>query len=103
MQGIDEAKLGLLECSNRYVEPLLLTERKFDLRVFMMVMWGGTEWLVFVRKGYVRICCEKFNPSSDELHVHLTNQSQQKKHPNYAQLKEDTVSELLVPTSWWVI
>ncbi len=66
--------------------------RKFDLRVYMLIVWAGDEWLVFMRDGYVRLCCDQYEPSSNELHIHLTNQSQQRKHPQYLELKQDTVS-----------
>ena len=85
-------------CFRRYIAPLLLMGRKFDLRVYMVVVWGGEDWLVLMRDGYVRLCCEQYQPSSDDLHVHLTNQYQQKKHPAYTELKDDTVSPQFAAT-----
>ena len=82
-------------CQCRYIHnPLLLRGRKFDIRVYMLIL-GGSPWLVLYRDGYVRLCCESYQLASPSLEVHLTNQYQQKKNPLYEQLKEDTVIILL--------
>ncbi len=57
-----------------------------------MLLLGGSSFVVLYRDGYVRLCCEPYQTSSECLTVHLTNQYQQKKHPRYSELKEDTVS-----------
>lgn len=72
---------------------MLLNGRKFDIRVHMLVVWGR-QWVVFYREGFVRLCCERYEVSSNTLSVHLTNQFQQKKSPLYPEVKEDTVSQL---------
>ncbi len=75
----------------RYISnPLLIHGRKFDLRVYMLVVWGR-KWLVFYREGYARLCCEEYQLGSHNLSVHLTNQYQQRKNPLYSEVKEDTV------------
>ena len=75
----------------RYIkEPLLLRGRKFDIRVYMLVV-AGSPWVVLYRDGYVRLCCESYQLSSPNLSVHLTNQYQQKKTAVYEEVKEDTV------------
>ena len=77
---------------NRYIStPLLLRGRKFDIRVYMLIV-ASNPWLVLYRDGYVRLCCEAYQLASQSLAVHLTNQYQQKKNPLYEQVKEDTVS-----------
>ncbi len=60
-----------------------------------MLLLGGRLFVVLYRDGYVRLCCEAYQPSSDCLTVHLTNQYQQRKHPRYSELKEDTVSNII--------
>lgn len=76
----------------RYISsPLLLRGRKFDIRVYMLI-FASSPWLVLYRDGYVRLCCEAFQLTSQRLDIHLTNQYQQKKNPLYEQVKEDTVS-----------
>ena len=58
----------------------------------MLVVWGR-QWVVFYREGHVKLCCEQYDASSNNLLVHLTNQYQQKKSPLFQEVKEDTVSE----------
>lgn len=70
--------------------PLLLHGRKFDLRVYMLLMWGR-QWIGFYREGYARLSCECYDTESDNLAVHLTNQFQQKLSPMYQTVKEDTI------------
>ena len=75
----------------RYIgNPLLLRGRKFDIRVYMLLV-ASNPWVVLYRQGYVRLCCEAYQLSSANLGVHLTNQYQQRKNPLYQQLKDDTV------------
>ena len=78
----------------RYIsKPLLLEERKFDIRVFLLFVSGEKEQLMaFYHHGYIRLSCLPYDTSSSDLIVHLTNQYVQKKHPSYNDIKEDTVS-----------
>ncbi|XP_069774297.1 protein polyglycylase TTLL10 [Narcine bancroftii] len=75
----------------RYVhKPLLLEGRKFDVRAYFLIACTSPN-MVFFCHGYVKLSCDKYDPFSDDLTCHLTNQSIQKKHPNYSDMKEDTV------------
>lgn len=69
---------------------MLLNGRKFDLRVYMLIVCAK-QWLILFREGYARLCCQPYDDASDNLSVHLTNQYQQKKNPLYSEVKEDTV------------
>ncbi|KAM6981911.1 protein polyglycylase TTLL10 [Tautogolabrus adspersus] len=71
-------------------KPLLLKGKKFDVRSFLLIACTSP-YMVFFRHGYVRLTCELYDPSSNNLSAHLTNQYMQKKNPLYSQLKEDTV------------
>uniref|UniRef100_A0A8C5PGQ5 Tubulin tyrosine ligase like 10 n=1 Tax=Leptobrachium leishanense TaxID=445787 RepID=A0A8C5PGQ5_9ANUR len=75
----------------RYIHnPLLLGGRKFDVRSYLLI--ASTEpYFVFFRHGYARLTCNYYDPKSDDLTGHLTNQYMQKKHPLYSEMKEETV------------
>ncbi|KAM9351234.1 protein polyglycylase TTLL10 [Symphorus nematophorus] len=70
--------------------PLLLRGKKFDVRSYLLIACTAP-YIVFFRHGYVRLTCDLYDPSSNNLSAHLTNQYMQKKNPLYSQLKEDTV------------
>ncbi|XP_028439794.1 protein polyglycylase TTLL10 isoform X1 [Perca flavescens] len=70
--------------------PLLLRGKKFDVRSYLLIACTSP-YMVFFRHGYVRLTCDLYDPSSNNLSAHLTNQYMQKKNPLYSQLKEDTV------------
>lgn len=76
----------------RYISnPLLLEGRKFDIRVYLLIV-AARPFLALYHSGYVRLSCEPYDEASTSACVHLTNQYQQKKHPLYQQIKDDTVS-----------
>ena len=80
-------------CLNRYISnPLLLEGRKFDIRVYLLIV-AARPFLALYHSGYVRLSCEPYDEASTSACVHLTNQYQQKKHPLYQQIKDDTVSK----------
>ncbi|KAG7472744.1 hypothetical protein MATL_G00112150 [Megalops atlanticus] len=75
----------------RYLQnPLLLKGRKFDVRSYFLIACT-TPYMVFFRHGYVRLTCDLYDPNSNNLTSHLTNQYMQKKNPLYSVLKEETV------------
>ncbi|KAK7128876.1 hypothetical protein R3I94_017186 [Phoxinus phoxinus] len=75
----------------RYIEnPLLLKGRKFDVRSYFLIACTSP-YMVFFRHGYVRLTCNLYDPNSDNITAHLTNQYMQKKNPLYSLLKEETV------------
>ncbi|XP_056398643.1 inactive polyglycylase TTLL10 [Hyla sarda] len=75
----------------RYIpNPLLLEGKKFDIRSYLLIA-STVPYFVFFRHGYVRLTCNPYDPKSDDLTGHLTNQYMQKKNPLYNELKEETV------------
>uniref|UniRef100_A0A8C5ER60 Uncharacterized protein n=2 Tax=Gouania willdenowi TaxID=441366 RepID=A0A8C5ER60_GOUWI len=75
----------------RYIQkPLLLKGKKFDVRSYLLIACTAP-YMVFFGHGYVRLTCDPYDPSSNNLSAHLTNQYMQKKNPLYSQMKEDTV------------
>ncbi|XP_030041663.1 inactive polyglycylase TTLL10 isoform X2 [Microcaecilia unicolor] len=84
-------KLPQARIVQRYIQnPLLLEGRKFDVRSYLLIACT-VPYVVFFRHGYVRLTCNNYDPNSDDLTGHLTNQYMQKKHPQYKELKEETV------------
>ncbi|RXM28617.1 Protein polyglycylase TTLL10, partial [Acipenser ruthenus] len=58
----------------RYVQnPLLLEGKKFDVRSYFLIA-STVPYMVFFRHGYVRLTCESYDPNSNDLTAHLTNQ-----------------------------
>jgi hypothetical protein len=59
----------------KYIEkPVLFKERKFDLRVWALLMSDGSVW--YFKEGYVRTSSETFTllkTADEDLQVHLTN------------------------------
>eukprot|EP00826_Nyctotherus_ovalis_P065252 TRINITY_DN9586_c0_g1_i7.p1 TRINITY_DN9586_c0_g1~~TRINITY_DN9586_c0_g1_i7.p1 ORF type:complete len:521 (-),score=99.88 TRINITY_DN9586_c0_g1_i7:21-1583(-) len=64
----------------KYIErPLLFNERKFDIRVWVLVTQEMK--LYFFKEGYIRTSCEKYTISNNDIDkkgIHLTNNAIQK-------------------------
>lgn len=74
------------------VNPLLIDGRKFDIRAYMIVVCMKP-YLVLYQPGYVRMSLNPYtteNFAKDKI-THLTNNSVQKNHPNYKELKEKSI------------
>jgi len=78
----------------KYCEnPLLVDGRKFDLRAYMIVVCMKP-YLVLYQPGYVRMSLNPYtteNFDKDNKLTHLTNNSVQKNHPDYKNLKEKSI------------
>ncbi|XP_077432304.1 protein polyglycylase TTLL10 [Vanacampus margaritifer] len=70
--------------------PLLLRGKKFDVRSYLLIACTSP-YMVFFRHGYVRLTCDHYDSTSNNLSAHLTNQYMQKKNPLYRHMKEETV------------
>ncbi|KAJ6658788.1 hypothetical protein lerEdw1_019710 [Lerista edwardsae] len=78
----------------RYIDrPLLLEGKKFDVRSYLLIACT-VPYMLFFGHGYARLTCLNYNPRSDDLTAHLTNQYVQKKSPMYSTLKEETVWQM---------
>lgn len=78
-------------------KPCLYKGKKFDLRVYMLI--GCVKpYLVLYNPGYCRISLndftlDDFNTPEGKI-THMTNNSVQKKHPEFKDRKEETIIEL---------
>ncbi|PAA70158.1 hypothetical protein BOX15_Mlig002769g1 [Macrostomum lignano] len=77
----------------KYIErPLLLAGKKFDLRVYLLVLATlNLNCLAFYHPGYARLTCRDFDLKSDDLCLHLTNQAVQQKDSAYDAAREETI------------
>ena len=82
-----------LVCCRYITPPLLLGGRKFDIRVYLLVV-AARQFVVLYANGYVRLSCSSYSAASPDLTVHLTNQYQQRKHPEYSAMRDDTVRHI---------
>uniref|UniRef100_A0A8C5P3D9 Protein polyglycylase TTLL10 n=1 Tax=Jaculus jaculus TaxID=51337 RepID=A0A8C5P3D9_JACJA len=75
----------------RYIQnPLLLDGKKFDVRSYLLIACA-MPYMVFFGHGYARLTLSLYDPHSNDLSGHLTNQFMQKKSPLYVLLKDSTV------------
>ncbi|XP_041062943.1 protein polyglycylase TTLL10-like [Carcharodon carcharias] len=72
------------------VKPLLLEGRKFDVRSYFLIACTAP-FVAFFHHGYAKSTCNIYDPFSDDLTSHLTNQFMQRKNPLYNEMKEETI------------
>ncbi|GFO22072.1 protein polyglycylase ttll10-like isoform x1 [Plakobranchus ocellatus] len=90
LQSKSFSRQPLMRIVQRYInKPMLLDNRKFDIRSYMMIA-STVPYLVVFHQGYVRLSCQKYDQADTNLTTHLTNQFVQKKDPMYKDYKEDT-------------
>ena len=76
-----------------YLErPLLIHNKKFDIRIYMLLARTQPFLSFWSPKGYCRICVGDYVPNDfSDYSIHLTNQAQQKKlGSQYKSTKEET-------------
>ena len=76
----------------QYIDPPLLVEgRKFDFRMYMLIARCKPIRAFLFQDYYARLSLNQYDLEDSNLLTHLTNASQQKKHPNYSALKETSI------------
>ena len=72
----------------KYLEkPLLYNGRKFDIRIWVLFLYGSIDNLYSVyvfKEGHLKACSDEFNIDNDNLFIHLTNYSVQKHNKNFS-------------------
>jgi tubulin polyglutamylase TTLL1 len=72
---------------SKYIEnPLLVSDKKFDMRIYVLVTSYHPLKVWLYRQGFCRFCNEKYSVDVNELDnffIHLTNVAIQKKYEKY--------------------
>ena len=72
----------------KYLEkPLLYQERKFDIRLWVLFIAEEEDDVYIFRQGHLKATCNKYDPDSKDLFVHLTNYSIQKYNENFSKIE----------------
>ena len=72
----------------KYLEqPLLYQERKFDIRIWIMLIAGQENFVYIFKQGHLKATCAKFDINSSSHFIHLTNYSVQKHNADFSKLE----------------
>jgi len=83
---------SLKKIAQRYIENLLLVDGfKFDIRAYVLIASCKPFVMLMNTEYYGRRSLIPYDLNSPELLSHLTNASQQKKHPTFNERKEDSI------------
>lgn len=73
---------------SKYIDkPLLVGQKKFDMRIYVLVTSFHPLKIYLFRQGFCRFCNEKFSVDVgdiDNIYIHLTNVAVQKKYEKYS-------------------
>ena len=88
----EKKKGGDIKCEylilQKYLEkPLLYQGRKFDIRLWVMIISGKEEDIYIFKQGHLKATCSQYDPDSNDLFVHLTNYSVQKYNENFSKIE----------------
>ena len=89
----DEKKKGCdIKCEylilQKYLEkPLLYQGRKFDIRLWVLIIYNQEDDIYIFKQGHLKATCTQYNPDSNDLYVHLTNYSVQKYNENFSKIE----------------
>ena len=72
----------------KYLEkPLLYQERKFDIRIWIMLIAGQENFVYIFKQGHLKATCAKFDINSSSHFIHLTNYSVQKHNVDFSKIE----------------
>lgn len=90
MENTDDGDFDDTQLNKRFIQksvrPMLIKDRKFDIRLFLIIM-SFDPLIVFFRHGYLRRSMTPFNAKGSDLSIHLTNTMAQ------VETKEYSISE----------
>jgi hypothetical protein len=91
-EAVKSRSIKLDKIAQRYIDDLLLIDGfKFDIRAYVLI--AACKPLVFLMNSeyYGRRSLIPYDSNSTEMLTHLTNASQQKKHPSFNDRKEESI------------
>ena len=69
----------------KYLEkPLLYQGRKFDIRIWILIIGGQENFVYIFKQGHLKATCEEYDINSTSHFVHLTNYSVQKHNVDFS-------------------
>jgi len=72
----------------KYLEkPLLYQERKFDIRIWIMLIAGQENFVYIFKQGHLKATSAKFDINSSSHFIHLTNYSVQKHNVDFSKIE----------------
>ena len=88
----EKRKGGDIKCEylilQKYLEkPLLYQGRKFDIRLWVLLIYDQEDNIYIFKQGHLKATCTQYDPESNDLFVHLTNYSVQKYNENFSKVE----------------
>ena len=88
----EKKKKGDIKCEylilQKYLEkPLLYQGRKFDIRLWVLLIYDQEDNIYIFKQGHLKATCTQYDPESNDLFVHLTNYSVQKYNENFSKVE----------------
>ena len=72
----------------KYLEkPLLYQGRKFDIRIWIMLISGQENFVYIFKQGHLKATCDKYDINSSSPFIHLTNYSVQKHNVDFSKIE----------------
>ena len=69
----------------KYLEkPLLYQGRKFDIRIWILIIGGQENFVYIFKQGHLKATCAEFDINSSSPFIHLTNYSVQKHNVDFS-------------------
>lgn len=86
-------KMNGFICQKYLVNPLLINNKKFDVRAYCLISQCTEEkFVAFYGPGYLRVALEEFhNGNWDNQYIHLNNIAVQKNHKDYKEKREQSI------------
>ena len=72
----------------KYLEsPLLYQGRKFDIRIWIMLIAGQENFVYIFKQGHLKATCGQYDINSSSPFIHLTNYSVQKHNADFSKIE----------------